>query len=87
MNANKVQKMKRALMRSNTHLLLSAVMLFQVAAMLLKEARAGRRTGAAELLSRLQVYRACVETLLDAPFGSCLISSSLRERVMIRETP
>ncbi len=42
----------------------------EVAAMLLKEARAGRRTGAAELLSRLQVYRACVETLLDAPFGS-----------------
>ena len=32
---NKVEKMKKALMRSNTHLLLSAVMLFQAAAMLL----------------------------------------------------
>jgi len=31
----KVEKMKKALMRSNTHLLLSAVMLFQAAAMLL----------------------------------------------------
>ena len=33
--STKVQKMKKALMRSNTHLLLSAVMLFQVLAMLL----------------------------------------------------
>lgn len=32
---NKVDRMKKALMRSNTHLLLSAVMLFQAAAMLL----------------------------------------------------
>ena len=35
MPPSKVQKMKRALMRSNTHLLLSAVMLFQALAMLL----------------------------------------------------
>ena len=35
MTPNKVEKMKRALMRSNTHLLLSAVMLFQFLAMLL----------------------------------------------------
>ena len=35
MTQSKVDKMKKALMRSNTHLLLSAVMLFQVAAMLL----------------------------------------------------
>ena len=33
--STKVEKMKKALMRSNTHLLLSAVMLFQAAAMLL----------------------------------------------------
>ena len=35
MPQTKVEKMKKALMRSNTHLLLSAVMLFQAAAMLL----------------------------------------------------
>ena len=35
MNSSKVEKMKKALMRSNTHLLLSAVMLFQCLAMLL----------------------------------------------------
>ena len=35
MSENKVDKMKRALLRSNTRLLLSAVMLFQTAAMLL----------------------------------------------------
>lgn len=35
MARNKVEKMKKALMRSNTRLLLSAVMLFQAAAMLL----------------------------------------------------
>ena len=35
MSPNKVEKMKRALMRSNTHLLLTAVMLFQFLAMLL----------------------------------------------------
>ena len=35
MNPSKVEKMKKALMRSNTHLLLSAVMLFQFLAMLL----------------------------------------------------
>lgn len=35
MNPSKVEKMKKALMRSNTHLLLSAVMLFQCLAMLL----------------------------------------------------
>ena len=35
MTANKVDKMKKALMRSNTRLLLSAVMVFQAAAMLL----------------------------------------------------
>ena len=35
MTPDKVEKMKKALMRSNTHLLLSAVTLFQAAAMLL----------------------------------------------------
>ena len=35
MSPNKVERMKRALMRSNTHLLLTAVMLFQFLAMLL----------------------------------------------------
>ena len=35
MSPNRVEKMKKALMRSNTHLLLSAVMLFQALAMLL----------------------------------------------------
>ena len=35
MTQSKVDKMKKALMRSNTHLLLSAVTLFQAAAMLL----------------------------------------------------
>ena len=43
MSPGKLEKMKRALMRSNTHLLLTAVMLFQYLAMLLIAFQKGDR--------------------------------------------